>query len=175
VAVLGWILTRLAAASLWAAALGALAYYLVFPTVIRIGYRLRAANLDRFERQSGQGAAGSEDAVYFAARYDCRQAITRIVGTPPSAVYWMIGLYDHRLQRIPGGHLNDSTVEIQEDGRFHITVQRLPGSLCNTLECGRHCTGLILMRVFLPVDRDTVIAPTIERIPKRHPHPSTDP
>ncbi len=77
----------------------------------------------------------------------------------------MIGLYDHRLQRIPGGHLNDSTVEIQEDGRFHITVQRLTGSLSNTLECGRHRTGLILMRVFLPADRDTVIAPTIERIP----------
>jgi len=162
---LGWVLTRLAAASVWAIVLGALVYHLVFPMVIRFGYRLRVTSLDRFELQGGEGAAGSEDAVYFAARYDCRHAVTRIAGVPPNAVYWMIGLYDHRLQRIPGGHLNDSLVEILEDGQFHITVQRLPGSLSNTLECGRQRTGLILMRVFLPADRGAVIAPTIERFP----------
>jgi hypothetical protein len=160
-----WVLTRLAATLFWAFVLGALIYWVVFPTAISIGYRVAGTKLDRFELQGGEGAAGSEDAVYFAARYDCRRSITWITGTPPEAAYWMIGIYDNRLQRIPGGHLNDATIEVHEDGQFHIAIQRLPGSPSNTLECGRHRTGLVLMRVFLPEDRDAVVVPTIERVP----------
>jgi hypothetical protein len=150
----------------WVVVLGALVYYVALPAVGFVGYRVEGIPLDKFIRQSGEGAAGSKDAVYYTARYDCRQAITRMTGTPPDAVYWMIGIYDNRLQRIPGGHLNGSTVEVQEDGQFHITIQRLPGSLSHTLECGRHGTGLIMLRVFLPEDFEADHAPTIERLPE---------
>jgi hypothetical protein len=162
---LAWIVTRLLAAGLWVAALGAVGYFIVFPAIVRAGYRAEGVSLDRFKLQGGEGASGSEDAVYFAARYDCRRAITRISGTAPDALYWMIGIYDDRLQRIPGGHLNDATVEVDAEGRFRLTIQPLPGPLSTTLECGRHRRGLILVRVFLPRDRARVVAPDIERIP----------
>jgi hypothetical protein len=160
-----WFLTRFMAVLFWAVVLGALVYYVVLPAVGFIGYRVVNIPLDHFERQVGTDASGDPDAVYYVARYDCRQAITRITGTPPDAVYWMIGIYDNRLQRIPGGHLNGSAIEVQEDGQFHITIQRLPGPLSNTLECGRHGSGLLMLRVFLPKDRMEDHAPTIERIP----------
>jgi len=160
-----WIVTRLVVALLWAVILGAVAYWVVLTAIVRAGYRAEGLPLDRFKLQGGAEAAGSEDAVYFAARYDCRKAITRISGTAPDAVYWMIGIYDDRLQRIPGGHLNDATVEIDQEGRFRLTIQPLPGPLSTTLECGRHRRGLILMRVFLPRDSDEVLAPDIQRIP----------
>jgi uncharacterized membrane protein len=163
--ILVWIVTRLVVALLWAAILGAVGYYVILTAIVRAGYRAEGVPLDRFKLQEGEEASGSEDAVYFAARYDCRKAITRISGTAPDAVYWMIGIYDDRLPRIPGGHLNDATVDIDQDGRFRLTIQPLPGPLSTTLECGRHRTGLILMRVFLPQDRAKVIAPAIQRIP----------
>ena len=162
---LAWILMRLAAALLWAAVLGALGYFVIFPAIVRAGYRRAGLRLDRFELQGGEEAAGSEDAVYFAARFDCRKTITQITGTAPDALYWMMGIYDDRLQRIPGGHLNGSTVEIDESGRFQIAIQSLPGNASSTLECGNCLTGLLMMRVFLPKDRDQVIAPAIRRIP----------
>jgi uncharacterized membrane protein len=165
--ILVWVLTRAAGAAVVGSALLALAYYLVIPAVVKVGYRLSKERpvLERFKRVGGQSAAGSEDAVYYEAQYDCRKAITRITGPAPDAHYWMIGIYDNRLQRLPGGHLNDATAEIREDGQFHLVIQSLPGNLSNTLECGRHGTGLILYRVFLPEDRDKVLPPTIERIP----------
>ena len=164
---LTWVLTRAAGAAVMGVALLALGYYLVLPAIVKIGYRLskERPELERFKRVGGQQASGSEDAVYCVAQYDCRNAITRITGPAPDALYWMIGIYDNRFQRIRGGHLNDATVEIREDGQFHASVQPLPGVLSNTLECGRHRTGLILYRVFLPEDRDQVVPPTIERIP----------
>lgn len=162
---LAWILMRLAAALLWAAVLGAGGYFVVFPAIVRAGYRRAGLRLDRFELQGGEEAAGSEDAVYFAARFDCRKTITQVTGTAPDAVYWMMGIYDDRLQRIPGGHLNGSTVEIDESGRFQIAIQSLPGNASSTLECGNCRAGLLMMRVFLPKERDQVIAPAIRRIP----------
>jgi len=164
--VLLWFVTRLA----WAVVVGgvflALAYSVILPAIVKAGYRLskEELELDRFKLSGGQQASGSEDAVYYAALYDCRKAVTKITSPVPDAVYWMIGIYDNRLQRIPGGHLNDATVEVKEDGQFHLVIQPLPGNLPNTLECGRHRTGLIIYRVFLPVDRDKVVPPTIERI-----------
>jgi uncharacterized membrane protein len=163
--VLAWILTRLVAGLLWAGLIAVVGYCIIVPAIVRAGYRNAGMQLDRFELQGGEEASGSEDAVYYAALYDCRKAITRITGTAPDALYWMIGIYDNRLQRIPGGHLNDATVETDEQGRFTITIRSLPGPISHTLECRRQRTGLIIMRVFLPQDRDKVIAPTIERIP----------
>jgi uncharacterized membrane protein len=122
-------------------------------------------SLDHFRREEGGEASGSEDAVYFAARYDCRNTVTRIAGEAPDAVYWMIGIYDNRFQRIPGGHLNDATIEIDEEGNFEAVIQRGPGNAQSTLECGNNGTGIILVRVFLPADRDSVATPTIEREP----------
>jgi hypothetical protein len=75
----------------------------------------------------------------------------------------MIGIYDNRFQRIPGGHLNDATIEIDEEGNFEAIVQQGPGNAQNTLECGNKGTGIILVRVFLPADPESVAAPTIER------------
>jgi uncharacterized membrane protein len=165
--VVAWLLTRAAGAIVVGSALLALAYYLVLPTVVTVGYRLskERPELERFKRVGGQSAAGSEDAVYYIALYDCRKAITKITGPAPDALYWMIGIYDNRFQRLRGGHLNDATAEIGEDGQFHLVIQSLPGNLSNTLECGRHGSGLILYRVFLPEDRDKVLPPSIERIP----------
>jgi uncharacterized membrane protein len=160
-----WILMRLAATLSWAAILGALGYFVIFPAIVRAGYRKAGLRFDRFQLQGGEEASGSEDAVYFAARFDCRKAITRIAGPAPDAVYWMIGIYDDRLQRIPGGHLNGATAEIDKDGQFQIAIQSLPGNASSTLECGRHRIGLLLMRVFLPKDKDKVVAPTIQRMP----------
>ena len=167
--VLLWVVTRLAGAIVVGGIFLVLAYWVILPTVVKAGYRLsqEGLELDRFKLSGGRQAAGSEDAVYYAALYDCRKAITRITSPAPDALYWMIGIYDNRFQRIPGGHLNDATVEISEDGRFRLTIQPLPGNLSNTLECRRHRTGLIIYRVFLPVDRDQVVPPTIERIPIR--------
>ena len=164
--VLVWVLTRAVGAAVVGSALLALVYYLVLPAVVKIGYRLskERPELERFKRVGGQSAAGSEDAVYYVAQYDCRKAITRITGPAANALYWMIGIYDNRFQRLRGGHLNDVTAEIGEDGQFHLVIQSLPGNISNTLECGRHRTGLILYRVFLPEDRDKVLPPTIERI-----------
>lgn len=164
---LAWIATRLLAALFWAVILGALGYWIIFPAIVRAGYRRAGLALDRFQLQGGEEAAGSEDAVYLVARYDCRRGVTRLVGAPPDAVYWMIGIYDDRLQRIPGGHLNGSTVEVQPDGKFHLTIQSLPGSLGSTLECRGNRRGLVLVRVFLPRDRDQVVAPVIERVATR--------
>ena len=99
-----WVLTRLAAVLFWAVSLGALVYWVVFPTVIGIGYRVAGTKLDRFELQGGEGAAGSEDAVYFAARYDCRKSVTRIVGTPVprhKQLYNIVGLGDQRESEQP--------------------------------------------------------------------------
>jgi uncharacterized membrane protein len=162
-----WVLTRAAGAAVVGVAFLALAYRFILPAVVKAGYRLskERPELERFKLVGGRKAAGSEDAIYYAALYDCRKAITRITGPAPDAVYWMIGVYDNRFQRIRGGHLNDVTAEIKEDGQFHVVIQPLPGNLPNTLECGRHRTGLIIYRVFLPEDRDKVTSPTIERIP----------
>jgi hypothetical protein len=167
--VLLWVVTRLAGAAVVGGILLVLAYGVILPTVVKAGYRLsrEGLELDRFKLSGGRQAGGSEDAVYYAALYDCRRAITLITGPAPDALYWMIGIYDNRFQRIPAGHLNDATVAVREDGRFRLVIQPLPGNLSNTLECGRHYTGLIIYRVFLPVDRDQVVPPTIERIPIR--------
>ena len=165
--VLAWVVTRLAGALLVGGVFLVLAYSVILPAIVKAGYRLSKEGLeiDRFKLTGGRQASGSEDAVYYVALYDCRKAITRITGPAPDALYWMIGIYDNRFQRIPGGHLNDATVEVKEDGRFHLVIQPLPGNLPNTLECGENRTGLIIYRVFLPVDRDQVVPPTIERIP----------
>jgi len=164
--VLLWVVTRLAGAMVVGGVFLVLAYSVILPAIVKAGYRLskERLELDHFKLSGGRQAAGSEDAVYYAALYDCRKAITKITGPVPDALYWMIGIYDNRLQRIPGGHLNDAVVEVKEDGQFHLVIQPLPGNLSNSLECGRHRTGLIIYRVFLPVDRDKVIPPTIERI-----------
>ncbi len=142
---------------------------MILPAVVSAGYRLtrEGPELGRFKLSGGRKAAGSEDAVYYAALYDCRDAVTHITAPAPDALFWMMGIYDNRFQRIPAGHLNDSTVELDDEGRFHIVIQSLPGSLQNTLECRSHRTGLIIYRVFLPRDRDAVVAPTIERVPLR--------
>jgi len=79
----------------------------------------------------------------------------------------MIGIYDNWLQRIPGGHLNDTTVEVEEDGQFHFLIQQRPGNAQNTLECGNRGTGIVIMRIFLPSDPEAVITPTIKRRPVR--------
>lgn len=162
-----WLLTRVAGAVVAGGTFLALLYYFILPTIVKVGYRLsrEGLELERFKLSGGRNAAGSEDAVYYAALYDCRKAITKITGPAPKALYWMIGIYDNRFQRIRGGHLNDATVEVKEDGQFHVVIQPLPGNLSNTLECGRQRSGLIIYRVFLPEERDKVVAPTIERIP----------
>ena len=164
-----WIITRVAAAAFIAGALAIVAYYLIIPAVVNAAYRLtrEGPELERFKHSGGRKAAGSEDAVYYAALFDCRDAITKITGPAPDAVYWMMGIYDNRLQRIPGGHLNDAAVEIDDDGQFRIVIQPQPGNLNTTLECREHRTGLIIYRVFLPEDREAVHPPTIERIPTR--------
>jgi len=59
-----WLLTRLVAALFWAVVLGALVYWVVFPTIISIGYRVAGTKLDRFGLQGGEGAAGSEDWIH---------------------------------------------------------------------------------------------------------------
>lgn len=165
--VLPWVVTRLAGAVVVGGIFLVLAYSVILPAIVKAGYRLskEGLELDRFKPSGGRQVAGSEDAVYYAALYDCRKAVTKITGPVPDALYWMIGIYDNRFQRIPGGHLNDATVEVKEDGQFHLVIQPLPGNLSNTLECRRHRTGLIIYRVFLPVDRDQAVPPTIERIP----------
>lgn len=164
--VMTWILSRLAMALILGAILGALGYYVAVPAVVSANYQ-KQLSLDYFIRFAGSGAAGSEDAVYLAARYDCRDAVTAIIGPPPDALYWMIGIYDNRLQRIPGGHLNDTTVKVEEDGQFHLLIQQRPGNTQNTLECGNKRTGIIIMRVFLPSDPEAVLAPIIQRRPVR--------
>jgi len=165
--VLLWVVTRLVGAVVVGGVFLVLAYSVILPAIVKTGYRLSKEGLalDRFKLTGGEQASGSEDAVYYAALYDCRKAVTKITGSVPDAVYWMIGIYDSRLQRIPGGHLNDATVEVTEGGQFHLVIQSLPGNLSNTLECRRHRTGLIIYRVFLPVDKDQVAPPTIQRIP----------
>lgn len=162
--ILRWIYSRLAVALGLGISLGLLVYFVLLPVYVDARTR-QELSLDHFELQSGSGAAGSQDAVYFAARFDCQDSITEISGPPPDAVYWMIGIYDNRFERIRGGHANDSTVEIADDGQFHLTIQRLPGNAETTLECGNHRRGLILMRVFLPNDPDAVVPPTIHRRP----------
>jgi uncharacterized membrane protein len=162
--VMKWMLSRLAVALVLGVGLVLLTYNALVPAYVITRSR-QELPLDHFDLQSGSGSAGSQDAVYFAARFDCRNAVTEISGPSPDAVYWMIGLYDLRFQRIPGGHINDATVEIGKDGQFHLVIQRLPGNAQNTLECGNTRQGLILMRVFLPDDPDDVVPPTIERRP----------
>jgi uncharacterized membrane protein len=164
--VLTWILPRLAVALILGAFLAMLGYYVVVPAVVSANYQ-KQLSLEHFIRSTGTGVAGSQDAVYLAARYDCRDAVTEITGPPPDALYWMIGIYDNRLQRIPGGHLNDTTVKVEEDGRFHVLIQQRPGNAQNTLECGTKGTGIIIMRVFLPSDPEAVLAPSIQRRPVR--------
>ncbi len=160
---LNWILTRLGAALIEGLLLIALIWYVLFPIGISIAYRTELP-IDEFLRQgSGAGAAGSADAIYFTARYSCRNTVTTITGEAPDANYWMFGIYDNRLLRIPGGHLNGDTIDIDEDGRYKIRIQPGPGNAQNTLECRRGGAGIIIMRVFLPEDRDAVQAPTIDR------------
>jgi hypothetical protein len=162
---LKWLITRLSAALLMGPILFALVWYILFPAAISIAYRAELP-IDRFVRQeSGAGAAGSADAVYFTARYNCHNAVTTITGVAPDANYWMIGIYDNRLLRIPGGHLNGDTIAIDEDGTYTILIQPGPGNAQSTLECrrGGFGTGIVIMRVFLPADRDAVQAPTIDR------------
>lgn len=159
---LRWIISRLAVALVLGLVVGLLVYHVAVPAAASAAAR-KALSLDHFTRETGSGAAGSQDAVYFAARYDCRNTVTRIAGPTPDAVYWMIGIYDNRFQRIPGGHLNGAMIEIDEDGNFEAIIQQGPGNAQNTLECGNKRTGIILMRVFLPVDPESVAAPTIER------------
>jgi len=160
--VMRWILSRLAVALILGVVIGLLVYHVAVPAAASAAAR-KALSLDHFTRETGSGAAGSRDAVYFAARYDCRNTVTRISGEAPDAVYWMIGIYDNRFQRIPGGHLNDATIEIDDDGHFEAIIQQGPGNAQNTLECGNKGTGIILVRVFLPADPESVAAPTIER------------
>ena len=157
-----WFLSRMAVALVLGAVIGLLAYYVAVPAGVSAAAK-RALSLDHFTRETGSGAAGSQDAVYFAARYDCRNANTWISGEAPDAVYWMIGIYDNRFQRIPGGHLNDATVDIDADSHYHVVIQQVPGNAQNTLECGNKRTGLVIMRVFLPEDPEAVSAPFIER------------
>lgn len=161
--VLKWIATRLTTALGMGLILALLVWYVLFPLGISIAYRSELP-LDEFVRQeSSGGAAGSADAVYFTARYDCHDALTTITGKAPDAVYWMIGIYDNRLMRIPGGHLNGDTIAINEDGRYEIRIQPGPGNAQNTLECRHDGSGIVIMRVFLPEDRDSVEAPIIVR------------
>jgi uncharacterized membrane protein len=161
---LKWLLSRLAVALGLGVALGLLTYHVLVPVYVDIRTR-QELSLEHFDLQSGSGAAGSQDAVYLAARFDCRNTVTEISGPPPDAAYWMIGIYDNRFERIPGGHVNDSTAEIAEDGQFHLVIQHLPGNAQNTLECGNTRSGLVIMRVFLPADPDAVVPPTIQRRP----------
>lgn len=160
--VVKWILSRLAMALFLGIVFVLLAYYIVFPIIVNTATRQRLS-LDHFVLQSGSSAAGSRDAVYFAARYECRKTVTRITGEAPDALYWMIGIYDNRLSRIQGGHLNDTTVEVDEHGQFHLVIQPGPGNAQNTLECRKGQSGVIIMRVFLPDDPDSVQPPTIHR------------
>jgi uncharacterized membrane protein len=169
VKVVSWIVSRLVIALILGAILGALGYYVVVPAVVSAGYRQQLP-LNHFVRSTGSGVAGSQDAVYLAARFDCRDAVTEIVGPSPDAQYWMIGIYDNWLQRIPGGHLNDTTVEVGQDGQFHLLIQQRRGNAQNTLECGNKRTGIVIFRVFLPRDPEAVIAPTIQRRPS-YPNP----
>lgn len=160
---LTWFATRLIAALLMGLILVWLVWYVFFPLGISIAYRSEIP-LDRFKPQeSGAGAAGSADAVYFTARFSCRNVVTTITGQAPDAVYWMIGIYDNRLMRIPGGHLNGDTIAIDENGRYEVRIQPGPGNAQNTLECRPGISGIIIMRVFLPENRDAVEAPTIRR------------
>jgi uncharacterized membrane protein len=159
---LKWLLSRLAVALGLGIGLGLLIYYVLVPVYVDTRTR-QEASPEQFTRQSGSGAAGSRDAVYFVSRFECRNTITEISGPSPDAVYWMIGIYDNRFQRIPGGHINDTTAEIGADGYFHVVIQQKPGNAQNTLECGNVRSGLIIMRVFLPDDPDAVVRPTIER------------
>lgn len=163
---LRWAVSRLAVALLLCGILVSLAYFVVIPTYVDAEYK-KELSLDHFDVRSGSGVAGSQDAVYFAARYDCRNAITRISGEAPTAVYWMIGIYDNRLQRIPGGHLNNTMIDVDENGQFQVVIQRRPGNSQNTMECRNKGTGIILIRVFLPEDPEAVVAPTIQREPLR--------
>jgi len=160
---LRWLATRLTAALVMALVLALLIWYVLFPLGISIAYQAELP-IDTFKRQgSGAGAAGSADAVYFTARYSCRNTVTTITGKAPDAVYWMIGIYDNRLMRIPGGHLNGDTIEIDDQGRYEIRIQPGPGNAQNTLECRPGDSGIVIMRVFLPADRDKVETPTIDR------------
>jgi hypothetical protein len=160
---LKWMATRLAVALAMGLILVLLVWYVLFPLGISIAYRSEMPG-DEFVRQgSGAGAAGSADAVYFTARYSCRNMVTTITGQAPDAVYWMIGIYDNRLLRIPGGHLNGDTIAVDEDGRYEVRIQPGPGNAQNTLECPPGGSGIVIMRVFLPEDRDAVQAPVIDR------------
>lgn len=159
-----WLITRLIVVIVLGLLLVWLAYAVILPAYVSGQYR-RELSLDHVTGQTGESVAGSEDAVYFAARYTCRDTVTVISGPAPDAVYWMIGIYDNRLMRIPGGHLNDSTVEIGEDGQFRAVIQPGPGNAQSTLECGHRQGGIVIMRVFLPADPDAVEAPNIEQRP----------
>jgi uncharacterized membrane protein len=160
---LKWIVTRLITALVMGLILLLLVWYVLFPMGISIAYRVELP-IDEFIRQeSGAGAAGSSDAMYFTARYSCRNAVTTITGHAPDANYWMFGIYDNRLLRIPGGHLNGDTIDINENGNYEIRIQSGPGNAQNTLECYRGGSGIIIMRVFLPEDRDAIQTPIINR------------
>ena len=161
-----WLLSRLAVALILGVIVGLLAYYVIFPAYVAAAYR-KNLPLEQFVNQSGAGVAGSQDAVYFGARFDCHDTVTRISGEAPDALYWMIGIYDNHLNRIPGGHLNDTMVEVDEDGQFQVVIQEGPGNGQDTLECGNKRSGLIIMRVFLPEDPGAVTAPSIERVSSR--------
>lgn len=161
---LKWVVSRLIAALLMLLLLFALIWYVLFPLGISIAYRAELPSVDEFTRQgSGAGAAGSDDAVYFTARYSCRNTVTTITGKAPDANYWMFGIYDNRLLRIPGGHVNGDTIAIDEDGNYAIRIQPGPGNDQNTLECRRGGSGIIIYRVFLPTDGDAVETPVIDR------------
>jgi hypothetical protein len=157
-----WLAPRLAVAVVVLIGLLLLIWFVLFPLGISIATRAELP-LDEFELQSGEGAAGSEDAVYYAARYTCRNTVTRLTGPAPDAAYWMMGIYDNHLLRIPGGHLNGDTIDIDEDGNYTVYIQPRPDNAGSTLECRPGGSGVMIVRVFLPTDPDAVQAPRIER------------
>ena len=104
--------------------------------------------------------AGSHDIYYLASSFDCEAGDLWVVGPPPDADYWMIGIYDLRMRAMPSGHLNHRSVKVDSDGKFRIHITDSPTGADNELDCSSAAQGMLVVRIVRP--RTTVVDPVLE-------------
>lgn len=121
----------------------------VVPLVIHLGY-LQHCELNQLTAPPVDEGAGSHDIHYLASVYDCTAGDLWVVGEPPPAGYWMVGLYDNRMRMVPGAHLNDRSIQLDDDGRYRIHLTHEPTGGPNELDCSTSPTGMLVVRMLRP-------------------------
>ncbi len=135
-------------------------YYVVTPFALIQGYRMGMPST-HFSAVDGSEGAGSVDLRYYTLYFDVRTKDIVISGDAPKARHWQFGAFDGMARLIDDAYLNQKTVQLDDAGRFSITVTSHPSpeKKSNILDCSSTPRGMIIFRVVLP--EQDVALPTV--------------